>query len=54
MIKNIMALNKKISADLQSKYIIKICKNFPLNDSVKIHLLNGPTQPRIFDCRDLF
>ena len=42
------------SADIESKYAIKISRSFPLKHSVKVHLIDGGFQPKISDNRDLF
>jgi hypothetical protein len=34
--------------------VLKIGKNFPMNQSVRLHLLEGGFQPQISDCRDFF
>jgi len=33
--------------------MIKISKSFPLDNSVRLYLLDGIHQPKIFDTRDL-
>lgn len=38
----------------ESKYVIKISKGFPLQQSLRIHLLEAHFQPRVSDSRDLF
>jgi len=37
-----------------SKFAIKISKNYPLKNSLKLHLLEGTFLPKISDNRDLF
>ena len=47
-------LRIKKSTDIESRYVIKVKKSYPLNGSVRVHLLEGGFQPRVSDGRDLF
>lgn len=50
----IMQLQNKKSTDIESRYALRVSRNFPLPDSVRLHLLDGGFQPKVSDCRDFF
>jgi hypothetical protein len=37
----------------ESRYLIKVSPAYPLPNSIRVQLLEGPFQPRLSDCRDL-
>ena len=47
-------LRAKRSTDIESRYVMKIKKSYPLKGSVRIHLLEGGFQPKVCDGRDFF
>lgn len=43
-----------MSCDIESKYVLRVGRSFPLPNSVHIHLLDGAFQPKVSDCRDFY
>lgn len=42
------------SCDVESRYVLRVGRSFPLANSVRLHLLDGGFQPRVSDCRDFY
>jgi hypothetical protein len=47
-------VNEAPTCDIESKYVLRVGRSFPLLHSVHIHLLDGAFQPKVSDCRDFY
>jgi hypothetical protein len=46
--------NEQPTCDIESKYVLRVGRSFPLPNSLRIHLLDGAFQPKVSDCRDFY